>query len=216
MFQIVPHFAVPLAFEQHPNPAEFNQALRELFLKREAEGGKYANPNPYTVRNKDLFESHFDLFDWPEPVISELREFCLSNLLRLVAQLNNYDMATMKRINIATDAWFHITRRNGFFGIHNHPMASWSGVYCVSPGEHDANQADSGKLSFVNPNIAGNMYVDVGSAMVQPPYGMSNMGYSLAPGQLVIFPSWLSHYVMPFYGEGERITVAFNCAFQVR
>jgi len=24
------------------------------------------------------------------------------------------------------------------------------------------------------------------------------------------------HYVMPFYGEGERITVAFNCAFQVR
>ena len=103
-----------------------------------------------------------------------------------------------------------------FFGIHNHPMASWSGVYCVAPGEHDANQADSGKLSFVNPNIAGNMYVDAGSAMVQPPFGMSNMGYSLAPGQLVIFPSWISHYVMPFYGEGERITVAFNCAFQMR
>ena len=216
MFQIVPHFAVPFAFEQHPNPAALNQALRELFLKREAEGGKYANPNPYTIRNKDLFESHFDLFDWPEPVITELREFCLSNLLRTVAQLNNYDMAFMKRINIATDAWFHVTRRNGFFGVHNHPMASWSGVYCVSPGEHDAAQVDSGKLSFINPNIAGNMYVDAGSAMLQHPFSMGNMGYSLAPGQLVIFPSWISHYVMPFYGEGERITVAFNCAFQVR
>jgi hypothetical protein len=22
------------------------------------------------------------------------------------------------------------------------------------------------------------------------------------------------HHVMPFYGEGERITVAFNCAFR--
>ncbi len=216
MFQIVPHFAVPFAFEQHPNPAALNQALRELFLKREAEGAKYANPSPYTVRNKDLFESHFDLFDWPEPIIAELREFCLSNLMRTVAQLNNYDMAFMKRINIATDAWFHITRRNGFFGIHNHPMASWSGVYCVAPGQHDADQTDSGKLTFVCPNIAGNMYVDAGTAALQFPHSMSNMGYSLAPGQLVLFPSWLSHYVMPFYGEGERITVAFNCAFQVR
>lgn len=216
MYQIVPHFAVPFAFEQHPNPAELNQSLRELFLKREAEGGKYANPNPYTIRNKDLFESHFDLFDWPEPVIAELREFCLSNLMRTVAQLNNYDMAFLKRINIATDAWFHITRRNGFFGVHNHPMASWSGVYCVAPGQHDADQPDSGKLSFVHPSIASNMYVDAGAAQLQMPFSMSNMGYSLSPGQLVLFPSWISHYVMPFYGEGERITVAFNCAFQVR
>ncbi len=216
MYQIIPHFAVPFAFEQHPNPALLNQALRELFLKREAEGGKYANPNPYTVRNKDLFESHFDLFDWPEPIIAELREFCLSNLLRTVAQLNNYDMAFMKRINIATDAWFHITRRNGFFGVHNHPMASWSGVYCVAPGKHDTDQADSGKLSFVHPNITGGMYIDAGSATLQTPFNMGNMGYALSPGQLVLFPSWIPHYVMPFYGDDERITVAFNCAFQVR
>lgn len=216
MFQIVPHFAVPFAFEQHPNPAALNQALRELFLKRETEGAKYANPNPYTVRNKDLFESHFDLFDWPEPIITELREFCLSNLLRTVAQLNNYDVAFMKRINIATDAWFHITRRNGFFGMHNHPMASWSGVYCVAAGEHDQNQPDSGKLSFMNPNMTGNMYVDPGSAALKLPYNMGNMAYSLMPGQLVLFPSWVPHSVMPFYGEGERITVAFNCAFRTR
>lgn len=216
MYQIVPHFAVPIALEQHPNPTALNKALRELFLQREAEGAKYANPNPYTVRNKDLFESHFDLFKWPEPAIAELREFCLSNLMRTVAQLNQYDASVLKRISIATDAWFHITRRNGFFGVHNHPMASWSGVYCVAPGQHDPDQSDSGNLSFVNPNIIGNMYVDIASAALQTPFNMGNMGYSLAPGQLIIFPSWIPHYVMPFYGEGERITVAFNCAFQLR
>ena len=77
MYQIVPHFAVPFAFEQHPKAASLNKALCELFLKREVEGAKYANPSPYKVRNKDLFESHFNLFDWPEPIIAELREFCL-------------------------------------------------------------------------------------------------------------------------------------------
>lgn len=216
MHQIITRFATPFAFEQHPNPAALNTALRKLFLAREQEGQKHANPNPYTVRNKDLFESHFNIFDWPEPEIAELREFCLSNLMRTVAQMNKYDMAFLKRINIATDAWFHITRRNGYFGVHNHPMASWSGVYCVAPGEHDANQPDSGKLSFVHPNMGGHMYIDAGNAQFQQPYMMANVAYSLIPGQLVMFPSHLMHYVMPFYGEGERITVAFNCAFQMR
>jgi uncharacterized protein (TIGR02466 family) len=215
MLQIVPHFAAPFAFAQYPDPVELNQSLKALFLMREAEGAKYANPNPYTTRNKELFESHFDLFDWPEAVITTLREFCLSNLIRTVAQLSNYDVAYLKRINIATDAWFHITRRNGFFGVHNHPMASWSGVYCVASGEHDDGQPDSGKLSFVHPNIAGGMYIDPGSSGLQTPYNTSNMAYALTPGQLILFPSWISHYVMPFYGEGERITVAFNCAFQL-
>jgi hypothetical protein len=33
---------------------------------------------------------------------------------------------------------------------------------------------------------------------------------------LVIFPSWVQHQVMPFYGEGERITVALNCAMHFK
>ena len=33
------------------------------------------------------------------------------------------------------------------------------------------------------------------------------------PGQLVLFPSWILHDVKPYEGEGERITVAFNCWF---
>ena len=29
-------------------------------------------------------------------------------------------------------------------------------------------------------------------------------------GSLLIFPNWLKHAVMPFYGEGERRTLAAN------
>jgi hypothetical protein len=29
----------------------------------------------------------------------------------------------------------------------------------------------------------------------------------------VLFPSWVMHDVKPFHGDGERITVAFNCWF---
>ena len=29
-------------------------------------------------------------------------------------------------------------------------------------------------------------------------------------GTMLIFPNWLKHAVMPFYGEGERRSIAFN------
>ena len=35
------------------------------------------------------------------------------------------------------------------------------------------------------------------------------------PGELVMFPSWVLHDVKPFEGEGERITIAFNCWFNL-
>lgn len=213
MHQISPVFAVPFAFDQRPEPDALNHELRALFLAREAEGARYANPNPYTVRNRDLFESHFDLFDWPEACVQSLREFCLTTLLRVVGDLNGYDAARLQRLQVATDAWFHITRRNGFFSVHNHPMASWSGVYCVSPGRHDAEQPDSGKLSFINPYSS--MYSDAGNAWLKFPYQPGNYAFQLKPGQLILFPSWVLHQVMPFYGEDERITVAFNCAFKL-
>ena len=210
MAQIKPAFSVPFSFDQLPDSDSLNQELRELFIRREAQGARFANPSPYTPRNEQVFESNFDLFSWPESCIATLREFCLSRVAQTVADLNQYDKAHMARLKIVTDAWFHITKRGGYFGVHNHPMASWSGVYCVSPGINDTNQPESGKLSFINP--LAQMYLDSGNSQLQMPYQLGNYALRLQAGQLVIFPSWVVHQVMPFYGEGERITVAFNCS----
>ncbi|WP_028770943.1 putative 2OG-Fe(II) oxygenase [Silanimonas lenta] len=214
MAQITPMFAVPFGFAQMPASEALNEALRALFLAREQEGTRWANPNPYTIRNSALFESHFDLFDWPEEPVQRLAQFCLGELMQLVGQLSGYDLVALRKLEVQTDAWFHITRRGGHFGMHNHPMASWSGVYCVSPGRHDADATDSGRLSFVNPNSLAGMYLDPANSRLRQPFAFSNHGFDLAAGQLILFPSWVQHYVLPFQGEGERITVAFNCMFR--
>jgi uncharacterized protein (TIGR02466 family) len=213
MLQIQPGFAVPLGFGQLQDSAQLNSALKALFLKRETEGARWANPNPYTHRNQALYESHFDLFKWPEPEIQRLKAFCWQKLLEMVGRLNNYSPDYLQRLRIGADAWFHITRRGGQFGIHNHPMASWSGVYCVAGGQHDQGRDDSGLLTFINPFIMTTMFVDAGTAQMAEPYSISSRSYRLEAGQLVLFPSWLLHEVKPFHGEGERITVAFNTWF---
>lgn len=211
MPSIQPLFPVPFAFDRHPAPEPLNQALRALFIARET--ATHHNPSPYTERNATLFESRFDVFRWREPEIAQLREFCLGRTLQLVQQLNGHPPERMRSSRLTVEAWFHITRRNGWFGVHNHPNASWSGVYCVDAGRPDPTNPDSGRLTFLHPNAGSAMHTDLGNESLQAPFNVQHVGYVLEPGQLVLFPSWLLHHVTPFTGEGERITVAFNCAF---
>jgi uncharacterized protein (TIGR02466 family) len=216
MVQLQSFFAVPFGFAQLENCAALNAELCAFFLNRAAEGATYANPRPLTQRNAQVFESEFQLFRAEQPAVQKLKQFCWSSLLGMIAELSKYDEPTMRNLLIYSDSWFHITKRGGFFGLHNHPMASWSGVYCVAPGKHDADKPDSGLLSFVNPATNAAMYLDAANARMQGSYGYGIRHINFKPGQLVLFPSWIMHDVKPFEGEGERVTVAFNCWFSLK
>ena len=212
-FELATAFAVPLATARMPNCGTTNQALRDLFVERAALGDAYANPEPRVRRNKTLFESRFNLFDWPEDCVQTLRKFCIENLFRVVQQINGYDQSTLQQLHYGMESWYHITYQGGYFGAHNHPNHSWSGVYCV---RHDGDEpaSNSGRLTFINPNVGGTFYVDAASVRFQHPYSMAPLMLRLEPGQLVLFPSWVLHEVMPYEGDTERITVAFNVRFR--
>lgn len=212
--EIMNMFAVPFAFSRHPEPAKLNAALKRYILQQEARGTT-ANERPLTRRNAAVFESHFNLFRDSDPAVQELKTFCWDQLLAVIGRLNRYDLPTLNRLQIYNDCWFHVTRRGGFFGVHNHPNASWSGVYMVDPGQHDAGRPDSGALTFINPMITSAMHMDAGILNMQLPYGYQIASLSLEAGQLVIFPSWVLHDVKPFEGQGERVTIAFNCWFSL-
>lgn len=211
--ELIHAFAVPMGVTRMPDQARLNTQLRELFLQRETKGDLYANPEPRVKRNKTLFESRFDLFDWPEACVQELRSFCIRHLYQLFQSLNGYGAEQVQQMHFALESWFHITRGGGYFAAHNHPNHSWSGVYCV---KHDGDdpETDSGKLCFINPNIASNMYVDAANVRLQRPFSGAPLMLRLEPGQLVLFPSWVLHEVMPYEGTTERITVAFNARFR--
>ncbi len=208
---IVNMFAVPFAFSRHPSFDLLNARLVPFIRRLESEGK--SNPRPLAQRNAALFESHFNLFREPDQAVQALKVFCWEQLYSVIGRLNGYDRKTLERLQIYNECWFHVTRRGGFFGLHNHPNASWSGVYCVDPGRHDPDKQHSGALNFVNPAIASAMHMDAGIANMPLPYGQQLAAVSLEPGQLVLFPSWVLHDVKPFEGEGERITIAFNCWF---
>jgi uncharacterized protein (TIGR02466 family) len=206
-----PVFAVPLA-EARLTPCErLNGELEELFLARESD--EHRNPMPSHIPQAETFESRFNLFLWPEGCVQQLRRFMLDTVAQTVLQASALRPQDLARLKLHNHTWFHITRPAGSFVAHNHPMASWSAVYCVKAGSGPPDRPRSGLLRLFDPRSGADSYRDPGNANLHPAFAVRPIELRLVPGQIVVFPSYLFHDVTPFYGGDTRITVATNCWF---
>jgi uncharacterized protein (TIGR02466 family) len=210
---VYPAFAVPMAEESHPEPERLNADLTRLIRTLEARGDGHRNPDPVVHQPQGLFESEFEFFGRDEPCVQELRSWIWASLAEFLRNVNPGMANGFAGLRIASQTWFHLTRDGGYFGYHNHPMASWSGVYCVSDGNPSQDHSNNGCLVFPHPQPAATTFLDPANATLRWPFTHGNYVLNPKPGRLVLFPSWLGHYVTPFHGSGERITVAFNAWF---
>jgi uncharacterized protein (TIGR02466 family) len=209
--QLNPAFAVPM-LQARLNPCEaLNGALETLFLQRESD--EFRNPTPSHTPQAETFESRFNLFRWPEPCIQELRRFVLDAVAGAVLQTSTITPEALSRLKFHNHTWFHITRHAGSFVAHNHPLASWSAVYCVRAGIAVPEYPQSGLLRFFDPRQGANAYLDPVNEHLHASFALRSLEVRLAAGDLVVFPSYLFHEVTPFYGTDTRITVATNCWF---
>ncbi|HSC46619.1 MAG TPA: putative 2OG-Fe(II) oxygenase [Gammaproteobacteria bacterium] len=208
---ITPAFACPIADIMLPGMNAVNSRLRDLFLQWEADSNRKRLSEPTRVIKVGVYESDFQLFARDHPDLKMLATLCLQHLGYLVAKLNGYSNDEMSRLRIYHHSWYHLTRNGGYTAAHNHPMASWSGVYCVDPGDPAPdNVVNNGTLRFLDSRTIGNGYMDRGNAYLESPYSIADLAYNLQAGMLLLFPSYMVHEVAPYFGKRERITVAFN------
>lgn len=200
-------FSVPLLEFKHPDADRLCPSLREFFLGLDQE--QYRDDIVRDTQMGDLFESRFDLFYWKQPEVQPLIRFCHTSLAQTVARLNGYDAAYMQKLKFDYHAWYHVTRSGGFQGCHNHPNASWSGIFCIDPGEPKQSKRE-GMVRFYDPRQNANYYMDEGNRNLQPPFALGGFEIQHEPGKLWLFPSYLLHEVFPYFGERPRLIVAFN------
>lgn len=101
--------------------------------------------------------------------------------------------------------WYTVLRSSQWNSPHIHPRSSISGIFYVDTPTtgHDSTSTDySGWVGFLDPRC--------GSQLWPLPNQMTQMYFPPVPGSLVIFPSYLYHFVAPFSLGGERISIAFN------
>jgi uncharacterized protein (TIGR02466 family) len=209
--RVSPAFAIPFGEARLPDCERLNRELEALFLARETD--EYRNPSPTHVPQPEMFESRFNLFRWPEHCVQELRAFVLDSVVQTVREVSELAPADLSRLQLHNHTWFHVTRYAGSFVAHNHPLASWSAVYCVRAGERVPDHPWSGALRFLDPRAGSDGYFDVANRHLRPAYALKCREMRLEEGQVVVFPSFIFHEVAPFYGRDTRITVATNCWF---
>lgn len=207
---IKPVFAVPMSSQLVPDTGALNETLRRKLLAWEKNDAEQARERAGVGRH-NLYESEFTLFRRDDPDIRRIAHICLSAVGDLVREINRYSVSEMQQLRIYEHSWYHVTRHGGYFHPHNHPMASWSGVYCVTPGTAPPDGPAGGILHFLEARTTAGMYLDPGNAWMSAPYRFGDLSIALEPGQLLLFPSYLHHEVTPFEGRDERITIAFNC-----
>ena len=144
-----------------------------------------------------------NLFHRIEPEIVAMREAIRETVAEHAAQLPpidpNHPLLRSRPDKILfTGAWSVRLVGGGFHANHLHPMG-WlsSALYIVLPP--DLGRNDAGWLVLGEPQAQ--LRLDL------PPHHMVEP----KPGRLALFPSWMWHGTRPF-GEGERMTVAFDVA----
>lgn len=181
-----------------------NAALLRMLLERESS----TPSNDYA--NLGGWHSSGDLLEWCTPEVEELRTWISEALNRMVHATGQLPevagRAAPPRGGFRVSAWGNISRRGNYHRMHNHPNSAWSGVYYVT-GMGSSNSM-GGVLELYDPRPFTEM-VDVPGS----PYGQRVLVRPV-PGLMVLFPSWLYHFVHPSDIDTERVSIAFNAAWR--
>jgi uncharacterized protein (TIGR02466 family) len=151
--------------------------------------------DPGQVRsNRGGFQSNTLL--WKEEVFKPLLEKSSHVIQSIISDIIKQEETPQIMIR---SMWGNVNPRGGYNFTHVHPTGWMSGVYYIQiPNEESP-------LVFEDPRPARMMDFQR-SALLNDEY----FAHRPEVGQLVLFPSWLPHFVNPNTSDDFRISISFN------
>jgi uncharacterized protein (TIGR02466 family) len=195
--EVTPAFPTLIGRVRLPDAEAMNQGLHALILNEEAEYSSLGRSNigGWHSRPDFLHRSDYN--------VAALTSWIIWALRRMICATTGKD-AFKGALDIT--AWATVCRAGAYHAPHSHPNSAWSGVYYVDGGAETPDRPLSGMLEFLDPRAG----VEAVSAPGDP-YGEP---FRVRPqaGLLVLFPSWLYHWVHPYAGAPPRIAISFNAS----
>ena len=185
-----------------PDAHSLNAELKRVILGREQsdKGTQHSNLGGW--------QSDWEMESWG----GDAFKVVLEAVRAMASQITTDRMGRPVSVNWFANAWANINRDGHGNEFHTHPGAYWSASYYVDDGGASDDPSLGGKFEIQDPR-------GVAPAMLAPdlavaiPGGQSIGASELVhprPGMMLVFPSWLSHAVRPYRGDGVRISVAIN------
>jgi uncharacterized protein (TIGR02466 family) len=199
-------FPTPILRQRCADAERVNDGLRRAILDKERAAPTSGRSLIGGWHSKD------DLLDWPQPEIRTFRGW-IGQAIQEMARFALPDAGKQGPLSVDLDggAWANIVRHGSYHKIHNHPDCDWSGVYYVAVGAADpAGPPENGMIEFLDPRMGAT------APGLRGPEALPKLRVAPEPGLMLVFPSWLYHYVNTFHGTGERISIAFNVRLRFR
>lgn len=191
-------FETPILMIDWPDTELLNDALEHAIFKRRLE-----DPEGLTRSNADgTWHSDDDLLKWTGKAGAELRAMLLQGFSGFGEQ---HAIQQGGRYGFRVDAWAMVTSDRGHARTHTHPNAHFSAVYYTR--DLPDQPGLGGQLEFNDPRGPGN--TEIKGLRLLPAFRLKPKA-----GMMVVFPSWLPHFVHPYRGDEERISIAANAAIK--
>ena len=191
-------FVTPVLVRTIPEFEPINEALKDQILAaKDKDSG-------VSVSNRGGWQSSPDLWDWGTPEIETFKSWVHSSLLRMAALTTQEADLSKVDIDYVAGAWANVNTRGDYIDGHVHPDCDWACVYYAEIGELDPGWDRNGKFELHDPRIMAQA-----SKLADYGFGRSLL-IDPEPGKMILFPAWMEHSVHPFYGEGQRISIAAN------
>lgn len=190
-------FGTPIFAYPWPDSDGLNAELRAAILAKQEES------QGITRSNVGGWHSANDLFAWEAPGIAAFRKRAEQLAIEATRAITVVKEQA-RTFGFRFEGWANVIRQGGYNTVHDHPNSVWSCVYYVDGGEEAPGQPMSGKLELVDPRTGVNM-LHIENTLLQGRYVIDPL-----PGLMVAFPSWLKHFVHPYFGTKPRISIAFN------
>lgn len=191
---VLPVFVTPVVNFLWSDSESLNADLREYVLEIEK------SEESLKKSNVGGWHSSLDFLARDAPAIQQLRERLWTFTQDLIQQFSQVE----KKPNFRIDGWANVLRKGQYHSVHSHPNATWSGVYYVTGNEEVKDQPFSGRFELLDPRPGASLNYADSSTLY------SRFLLNPKPGQMLVFPSWMQHQVHPYFGDTERITIAFN------
>lgn len=192
-------FATPLIRFQVPDAEAFNaELLQEAARLRAQDGGADKS-------NRGGWHSSGNLFDQGTSVVDRLQEHIGDALVMAMTAIKS--RAPLDRLDVKLFGWMNANPKGAFNAPHSHPGAHWSGVHYVTQPEIETG--NSGMIEFLDPRSD----LPNWRILQAQPFRMKKK-IRPQPGEMILFPSYLVHWVYPNEADTERVTIAFNATFK--
>lgn len=212
MIEEINTWATQMFALNHPDHAELREALLERIYQRRSEQSTPIDSEVATTAKHALYESTLDFLHDPHPAVIQLRNF-LEDMLSTIATAVNepyWPEGAQGKATI-TESWYHVTGNGGYHDAHSHPNCSWCGIYYLDAGGCDI-ETRNGTNRFYDPRFCADQYLDAGTAYIN---GNGFWDFQPSDGQIVVFPSYLKHSALPYFGDADRVIIAFNSTVEL-